>query len=394
MLAGQVPFEAENAIGVVLKHITESPPLPSQFNAAADRRLQAVCARALLKGRDDRYQSAREMRSDLRAALEAIGGRMTPPAPSSPDITFDKPSVRVFTASPGVGNAATVEMPSPARSGSVPDPVMPKPTLTGTSAAIPGAPGRRRAGLLAVLALVSVAIGFAAVEIVGSRRPAAVASGVGASPAVPAETTLEPELQAGDVPPLDTATGRAGPSTRGATSTAGASAPHPSHSGGARPAPSAAPSVAVAAVVSAPLPVPSAAPPLPAPPAPSTAPEPAPTAAADPDFDPEKAYVEIGLINAQGVRERAVRGALRGIGLVACYRRALHTKGARAVGTATLDLSIDESGSTRSAIVSGADFLPGLTRCVQGAASSASVARSQVDSGGGTAEVTLAFRAP
>ena len=64
------------------------------------------------------------------------------------------------------------------------------------------------------------------------------------------------------------------------------------------------------------------------------------------------------------------------------------------MGTATLDLSIDDSGATRSAIVSGAEFLPGLTRCVQGAASSASVARSQVDSGGGTAEVTLAFRSP
>jgi hypothetical protein len=48
----------------------------------------------------------------------------------------------------------------------------------------------------------------------------------------------------------------------------------------------------------------------------------------------------------------------------------------------------------RSAIVGGADFLPGLTRCLQGAASSVSVPKSMVDSGGGTAEVTLAFRAP
>jgi serine/threonine-protein kinase len=393
MLAGQVPFEAENAIGVVLKHITESPPLPSQFNPAADRRLQAVCARALLKGRDDRYQSAREMRSDLRAALEGIGGRVTPPAPSSPDLRFDQQSVRVLTAAGGAGHAETVAMmPAPARSGSVSDEGAPKPTLTGTSAAIPGAPNRRMAAIIAVLALVSVGIGFAAVEIVRSGRPSAVASTGGPAPGVPAETTLEPELPAGDVPPLDTASGRAG--SRPAP-TMGATAPRPGHSGSAHPAPSAAPSVVVAAAVASapPLPLPPAAP------APSGAaappvPAPAAAAAADPDFDPEKAFVEIGLINAQGVRERAVRGALRGIGLAVCYRRALHAKGARAVGTATLDLSIDESGTTRSAIVSGADFLPGLTRCVQGAASGASVARSQVDSGGGTAEVTLAFRAP
>jgi len=396
MLAGRVPFEAENAIGVVLKHITELPPLPSQWNPAADRRLQAVCSRAMQKGRDDRYQSAREMRSDLRASLEAIGGRMTPPAPSSPDLRSDHQSVRVLTAAGGAGHAETVAMlPAPARSGSVSDEGAPKPTLTGTTAAIPGAPNRRMAAIIAVLALVSVGVGFAAVEVVRSGRPAAVASSGGPAPGVPAETTLEPELQAGDVPPLDTASGRAG--SRGVPA-AGASSARPGHSGGAHPAALAAPSVAVPAVT-APV---ASTPPLP-PPAAASAPAPAvavapppadPAAVADPDFDPEKAFVEIGLINAQGVRERAVRGALRGIGLAVCYRRALRNKGARAIGTATLDLSIDESGTTRSAIVSGADFLPGLTRCVQGAASGASVARSQVDSGGGTAEVTLAFRAP
>jgi hypothetical protein len=104
--------------------------------------------------------------------------------------------------------------------------------------------------------------------------------------------------------------------------------------------------------------------------------------------------VEVGLINAQGVRERAVRAALRGIGFAVCYRKALHAHGSRAVGTATLDLSIDDGGSARSAIVGGAEFLPGLTRCLQGAASGVSVPKSQVDSGGGTAEVTLAFRSP
>jgi hypothetical protein len=123
-------------------------------------------------------------------------------------------------------------------------------------------------------------------------------------------------------------------------------------------------------------------------------PSPAPAAVADPDFDPDRAFMEIGLINAQGVRERAVRGAIRAVGLVVCYRRALRAHGSRVVGTATLDLSIDENGTTRSAIVGGADFLPGLTRCLQGSASAVTVAKSQVDSGGGTAEVTLAFKAP
>jgi hypothetical protein len=104
--------------------------------------------------------------------------------------------------------------------------------------------------------------------------------------------------------------------------------------------------------------------------------------------------VEVGLINAQGVRERAVRAALHGVAFADCYRRTLKASGARATGVATLSLSIDESGATRGAIVTGADFLPGLTRCVQGAAFGARVQSSQVDSGGGTADVTLAFKAP
>ena len=76
-LTGVCPFEAENAIGVVLKHITEDAPRPTAIRPSCHRRLEAVCIRAMLKSRDARYQSAREMRADLRAAIE--GGRGTPP---------------------------------------------------------------------------------------------------------------------------------------------------------------------------------------------------------------------------------------------------------------------------------------------------------------------------
>jgi hypothetical protein len=119
---------------------------------------------------------------------------------------------------------------------------------------------------------------------------------------------------------------------------------------------------------------------------------PPPAEAADPSFDPDHGYVEVGLINGQGVRDGAVRGALHGAGLSACYKNALRAKGARATGVATLNLSFDESGAARSAIVTDGGFLPGLTRCIQGATAGLRVASSQVDSGGGTAEVFLAFK--
>ena len=113
-----------------------------------------------------------------------------------------------------------------------------------------------------------------------------------------------------------------------------------------------------------------------------------------PTFDPAQAYVEIGIINVEGVREAAVRAALHNGAFAQCYRAALRANGARAPGVATLNLSFDESGLARSAVVTGADFLPGLARCVQDASAGIRVASTQIESGGGVAEVTLGFREP
>jgi hypothetical protein len=116
--------------------------------------------------------------------------------------------------------------------------------------------------------------------------------------------------------------------------------------------------------------------------------------AADPTFDPARAYVEIGMVNVENVKEQAVRAALHGLALGQCYRSSLKAKGARAPGVATLNLSFDESGVARSAVVTGADFLPGLARCVQDASVTIRIGSAQVESGGGVAEVTLGFREP
>ena len=58
MLTGKVPFETENAIGVVLKHITDEPPRPSSLVPNVDRRLESVCVRALRKRLDDRCRQS------------------------------------------------------------------------------------------------------------------------------------------------------------------------------------------------------------------------------------------------------------------------------------------------------------------------------------------------
>jgi len=71
LLTGGVPFEAESAIGIVLKHVTEEPKKPSDCRSGIDPRLEAITLKAMQKKKDDRYASAREMRAALRPLIGA-----------------------------------------------------------------------------------------------------------------------------------------------------------------------------------------------------------------------------------------------------------------------------------------------------------------------------------
>src|SRR5580704_18145163 len=46
MLTGRLPFEAKSKIRLVLKHIEEAPPLPSDIDSQVNLRLEAVCMKA------------------------------------------------------------------------------------------------------------------------------------------------------------------------------------------------------------------------------------------------------------------------------------------------------------------------------------------------------------
>jgi serine/threonine-protein kinase len=392
MLTRRAPFDAENAIGIVLKHITEDPPVPSQVVPGVDPRLDAIALRALRKLREERYPSAREMRADLRLVAESPGA--APATPLSPPV--DGP--------PALGNAATVAMPIPSAAGA-------KPTFPGTTASVAGAPGRRREVLLIGVVIGALAVGATTTALMVRRKPHHASQASAAPMTTPSAASVVPTPPAASIPPLDK-TAALGetvvPAPPGShPSGAASAAPHPK-SPVSPPAPRA--SAGASAGVSPPAPVASSAgttassavaPPPPAPLAsPLLAPEAPPTApteaapAADPGFDPERAYVEVGMINAEGVKERAVRGALHGLGLSQCYKTALRARGARATGVATLNLSFDDGGVARSAILTGADFLPGLVRCVQEMASGLRIGKAQVDGSGGVAEITLGFREP
>jgi serine/threonine-protein kinase len=413
MLTGKVPFTAENAIGIILKHITDDPPRPTSIAPQVDPRLEQICLKAMRKRREERYSSAREMRSDLRSVRDQARG-----------VTPDLGSLGSLPSVPQLASAATVsdvEMP-PVQ----PPRVEASRAETGTSLAVPAEPRPRRAwlaGVAVVGALLGVGGGAAFVR--KGPTPAAHAVVAGATPS-------EARIVASASSPVDgtsgaslgaaPATSPAGPSSAepvvlappvgaavaAAADTNRAALPHP-HTPLGRPASAAssglehlhanspsAPSAPVVSAAAAPAAVPPPAAATPVPPAAAT---PAPPAAPDntpdgPPYDPSQAVVEVGSVTPSNVNGDAVRAAVRGAALTQCYRNALRARGRRAFGSATLDLSFDETGKVYGAILTGADWLPEMTRCVQGSAAGLQLRSGAVDSGGGTAEVWLSFRAP
>jgi serine/threonine protein kinase len=66
MLTGQVPFTADQAYRILMKHRSEAPRPPSMLEPTLPQGLEAVVLRCLEKAPARRYQSARELRVDLR----------------------------------------------------------------------------------------------------------------------------------------------------------------------------------------------------------------------------------------------------------------------------------------------------------------------------------------
>ncbi|HEY2511621.1 MAG TPA: protein kinase [Polyangiaceae bacterium] len=107
MMTGRLPFEAKSKIRLVLKHIEEEPPLPSDLDSKANLALEAVCLKALRKAREERYQTAREMRIDVRSVLGEslpVGLRLSAPP---------KRERRSATSSTPPGTRAAAPLPTP-----------------------------------------------------------------------------------------------------------------------------------------------------------------------------------------------------------------------------------------------------------------------------------------
>ncbi|MBA3865699.1 MAG: PASTA domain-containing protein [Solirubrobacterales bacterium] len=73
VLTGRVPFEAESAVAVAMKQVSQTPQRPSSINPRVSPALDAVAMRALEKDPGQRFQSADAFIAALDAAMREPG---------------------------------------------------------------------------------------------------------------------------------------------------------------------------------------------------------------------------------------------------------------------------------------------------------------------------------
>jgi serine/threonine-protein kinase len=401
LLVGRVPFSAENALGVVLKQVTDEPVPPSQLRPGVNARLEAICLRALKKPREERYQSAKAMRRDLRGvfgyrpqSLTEESANLPAVNPSSADLS-SAPTVVHTDVPAGASSGAALSAASPiaahaavsakqlARDPDGPD-FGPKQTSDGTELTVPVTSPRYLGAIVGVAAL-ALLVGGGAVAFFGRSSGASPGTPL-AGASAPSGASLVPSAElalGGAVPLVGTALpplavgAPSGAARRGlAGARPSAAAPVASTRGASPLAPQGAASVA-------------ANPPITPGVAASAGGGAAGAASAGaPPYDPAGAYVAFGAIAHERVREDVIRRKMSDLAprLSGCYRDALMMAGAPVPGSAEIHMSIDDAGNM-TAIVSAPKH-PSFARCAQQVLAGQKVPVSALESGEGGANAT------
>jgi serine/threonine-protein kinase len=81
LLTGRPPFVGDSPVSVAYQHVREEPVPPSRLDPDVSASVDAIVLKALAKDRDNRYQSAGDMRRDIAAALAGRPVTAVPPPP-------------------------------------------------------------------------------------------------------------------------------------------------------------------------------------------------------------------------------------------------------------------------------------------------------------------------
>jgi serine/threonine protein kinase len=106
LATGLMPFDAPTPVGLLNRHMHVEAPRPRLVAPEIDPGLEAVIMKALAKEPDDRQQSMRDLRRELRALLEAEASAPSssePFTPPPPPLSEQRPSSRAFGAEPDTG---------------------------------------------------------------------------------------------------------------------------------------------------------------------------------------------------------------------------------------------------------------------------------------------------
>jgi serine/threonine-protein kinase len=100
LLTGKPPFRGESTIAVAYQHVRENPVPPSQLDPQIPPSADAIVLKAMAKAPSQRYQSAEEMRADIRRAVSGAPVSSPPTSGVSPQSQLGSPVVAETPASP------------------------------------------------------------------------------------------------------------------------------------------------------------------------------------------------------------------------------------------------------------------------------------------------------
>jgi serine/threonine-protein kinase len=81
MLTKRLPFDGETPVAIAMKHVTETPPPPSHFNASIPPQIDRIVMKAMAKDPKDRYPSGAALEAALRFWEDPILPRQAASAP-------------------------------------------------------------------------------------------------------------------------------------------------------------------------------------------------------------------------------------------------------------------------------------------------------------------------
>jgi serine/threonine protein kinase len=106
MTTGRMPFEGPTPSHVIVAILEKDPPLLTRYLTDAPEALEWIVTKALTKNRDDRYQTAREMLTDLRRLKQRLDASAEIERSVAPDTASGRSHITAGTSQTGASTVS------------------------------------------------------------------------------------------------------------------------------------------------------------------------------------------------------------------------------------------------------------------------------------------------